>query len=166
MDSQTKFIRVNLRINPADLRSAQEKGIRVINIGGRHVATHFVTKAVRRSMLQVVRALKLNCEVHENPDKDHPWLYKIVYVYKPCALPSRMQGALKITRPDGDNLTKGVLDAITESHIAWADDSQAHCAGEYRRYALKDEIAHIQLTLRRIDNNSVNYSEEFNDDDE
>lgn len=145
------MLRLTLDINPKYLRTAQHKGVRRMRAGGKDIMIHFTRKEVVTSREALTRAIRYAAPVVTRPpDSQCPWLFRVVYVYRPKSLPKRLMGALKISSPDGDNLTKDLLDCITATGIAWKDDRQAHCTGEYRRYARADEPAHIELTLRQL----------------
>ncbi len=51
-------------------------------------------------------------------------------------------------KPDGDNLQKGVLDALIG--VAYTDDSQAVEWGGKKRYAERDESPHTRITVRAL----------------
>jgi Holliday junction resolvase RusA-like endonuclease len=140
-------IEVTLQIDPRQLRTAQQKGVRVANIGGRNVVMHYVKPEIQRAHRILVGQLShLGTRMD---DGRSPWLYEVMYVYG--TTDKKLYGKLKVTRPDGDNITKGLLDAITDARIAWADDAQAHCDGCHRRYIMdKTEPPHIELKLTKI----------------
>lgn len=144
-------LNLTLNINPMNLRTAQHKGVRRVRTGGRDVLIHYTNKDVEASREALKRAIRNAAPVITRPpDASCPWLFRVEYVYRPKTLPKRLAGSLKITRPDGDNLTKDLRDCISAVGIAWRDDSQSHCAGEYRRYARAGEPAHIKLILRQL----------------
>lgn len=129
-----------LPIDPADIPSAQQKGAMVRN--GR-IFFYEKTK-VRQARQAIVRAL-LSCSNGERIHKLPAYGVLIEYVYRPKTLKKSEQGKAKTTRPDLDNISKIVLDAITDSHIAWEDDSQASTVGYKKRFAEEGEEAHTHI---------------------
>ena len=119
-------MRVTLKIDPAKLPSAQEKGI------SRNGVVY--TKArVREAKQMLVQG--------------RAWRVSITFVYRLKGTPKRAYGEPKSTRPDLDNLTKLVLDALTESMMAFADDGQVAVLQVRKRHAWADEPAHVQLAF-------------------
>lgn len=59
------------------------------------------------------------------------------------------QGAHKTTRPDLDNIWKGLSDCITRAGI-WQDDSQVAELDISKRYCVDGDHPHITVTIRRI----------------
>lgn len=152
LELQGDGIALFLDVDPRALRTAQQKGVRTAQVNGRTVAMHYTKPEVRRSLALLRAALRAAVGGWQGkPDREHAWFYSVRYVYSSANQPKRLRGRLKTTRPDGDNLTKGLLDAITESGIAWADDAQAHCRGEFRLWGQEGEAAHIEVTLKRCE---------------
>lgn len=85
--------------------------------------------------------------IWEARDNGGPWSVAIEYVYDPRTTPKKLSGLPKVTRPDLDNLTKLVLDALTESMMAFADDGQVAVLQVRKRHAWADEPAHVQLAF-------------------
>lgn len=147
----TPPLRLILPVDPKDLSTAQQKGDCPYIRNGKARVRHFIKEPVARSRTLLIRALRAAAPiVTRAPARDTPWVFRVVYVYKPKGLTAKMKGKFKLTAPDGDNLTKDLLDCITKVGFAWADDAQAHCAGEYRRYAKDGEEACIILTLKQL----------------
>lgn len=149
-------MRIDLPIDPASLPSAQHKGIARTG----HVYTKpAVVRAVRAivCLLREEHAKRLNAATATgdwsaverlNAGKsDKPWAVAIEYVYKLRTTPKRLQGAAKVTRPDLDNLTKLVLDAVTHSGVAFVDDGQVADMHLTKRHAEAGENAHIAIHL-------------------
>jgi len=59
-----------------------------------------------------------------------------------------MPRVLHPKRPDIDNLTKGVLDAL--NGLAWGDDGQIYRAAVSKWYASGDEQPHTTIEFRRV----------------
>lgn len=131
-----------LPIDPADLPTAQQKGAKVINGRVMFFETSRVKSARKLIMQSVLDASKGNrlfdCEAYQ---------VSIVYVYRPATIRRRDFGMPKVTRPDVDNLTKLVLDAISDAHIAWADDGAVSTLSLRKRYAYEDEEAFIYVLI-------------------
>lgn len=51
-----------------------------------------------------------------------------------------------IIKPDGDNLTKAVMDALSEARV-WRDDSLVYRHDAYKRYAAPGERAGCLITI-------------------
>ena len=121
-----------LQVDPAALSTAQQKGV---DFYRRRVYTK---AAVRKShqlllsaMLQEARLLG----VQKYCGPATAWRVCVEYIYRPRTLRRKDFGAPKTTRPDLDNLTKSVLDALTESGLAFYDDSQVAALEMSKRYA-------------------------------
>ncbi len=59
----------------------------------------------------------------------------------------KLWGKLKTSRPDVDNQAKLILDAITDTHLFWSDDSQVCALHLYKRY---EEISKITIIINKI----------------
>lgn len=59
----------------------------------------------------------------------------------------KLWGKYKISRPDVDNQTKLILDALTDTHLFWADDSQVCELHLCKRY---EEISKVTIVINRI----------------
>ena len=134
-----------LQVDPAALSTAQQKGV---DFYRRRV----YTKApVRKShqlllaeMLQEARLLGIT--PYCGPAT--AWRVCVEYIYRPRTLRRKDFGAPKTTRPDLDNLTKSVLDALTESGLYFSDDSQVAALEMSKRYAWGfDRAPCIRLTF-------------------
>lgn len=143
-------IEVMLPIDPAAMPSAQHKGI---GPDGR-VYTKSAVRRMRWIIVNSVRAMvprKVAAAAWELP-KDQPWHVAIVYTYRLAGTPKRLQGKPKTTRPDVDNLTKLVLDALTSAGVAWKDDAQVAELLTSKRHADRGEEANIYVEISPIIN--------------
>lgn len=134
-----------LQVDPAALSTAQQKGVDFYR-------KRVYTKAtVRKShqlllaeMLQEARLLGIT--PYCGPVA--AWRVCVEYIYRPRTLRRKDFGAPKTSRPDLDNLTKSVLDALTESGLAFSDDSQVAALEMSKRYAWGfDRAPYIRLTF-------------------
>jgi Holliday junction resolvase RusA-like endonuclease len=147
-----------LPIDPADIPSAQQKGVMV-----RYGRVMFYEKSnVTKARNALINALK-NCSNGETINCLPAYSCLIVYVYKPKTLKRKDFGKPKTTRPDVDNITKLVLDAITDSHIAWMDDGQVTTLAMRKRYAEDDEAPFVYINIDadkvfNFENNTASYS--------
>lgn len=131
-----------LPIDPAELPTAQQKGAKVV---GRRVM-FFETSRVKSARKLIMASVLDACKGNRLFD----WVayqVTIVYVYRPATILRRDFGMPKVTRPDVDNLTKLVLDAISDAHIAWADDGAVSSLALKKRYAYEDEEAFIYVLI-------------------
>lgn len=131
-----------LPIDPAELPTAQQKGVKVIN--GR--VMFFETSRVKAARKLIMQSVLDACKDNRLFDCD-AYQVTIVYVYRPATIRRRDYGMPKVTRPDVDNLTKLVLDAISDSHIAWDDDGAVSSLALRKRYAYEDEEAFIYVLI-------------------
>lgn len=134
-----------LQVDPAALSTAQQKGV---DFYRRRV----YTKApVRKSHQLLLSAMLLDARLKFIKPYCGPvtaWRVCVEYIYRPRTLRRKDFGAPKTTRPDLDNLTKSVLDALTESGLAFADDSQVAALEMSKRYAWGfDHAPCIRLTF-------------------
>ena len=144
----------NIDYDPAKLPSAQHKGIARTG----HVYTKpAVVRAVRAIVCLLREEHVKRLKAHEGDyeflqrlqdgKKGKPWAVAIEYVYRLNSTPRRKWGAAKATRPDLDNLTKLVLDAVMLSGVAFADDGQVADMHLTKRHAEAGEKAHIAIHM-------------------
>lgn len=134
-----------LDIDPATIKTAQQKGERVIFSGGRGIVVHYVKKSVKESMERMERAIRREfAGVHF--DRGTPVAVRVVFFYHTDR--KKLFGTFKGSRSDIDNLVKGLFDSITKAGI-WDDDAQAQIIEASKMYV--DEGMHrnpcIELSL-------------------
>lgn len=134
-----------LQVDPAALSTAQQKGV---DFYRRRVYTKAPVRKSHKlllvAMLQEARLLGI--KPYCGPAT--AWRVCVEYIYRPRTLRRKDFGAHKTTRPDLDNLTKSVLDALTESGLAFSDDSQVAALEMSKRYAWGfDRAPYIRLTF-------------------
>ena len=134
-----------LQVDPAALSTAQQKGV---DFYRRRVYTKPTVrkshKLLLAEMLQEARLLGIT--PYCGPAT--AWRVCVEYIYRPRTLRRKDFGAPKTTRPDLDNLTKSVLDALTESGLAFSDDAQVAALEMSKRYACGfDSAPCIRLTF-------------------
>ena len=148
---------VAIQIDPAALPSAQHKGVN--HRTGRVYTKPRVMQAKRAvevALWQAVRAkyghgINVAYPLCARKGAElEAWGVEVEYVYRPRRLTSRMAGAPKATRPDVDNLTKLVLDAIMGSRLAFSDDGQVTQLLVSKRFARVGEAAHIRISTYLI----------------
>lgn len=122
-----------LQVDPATLSTAQQKGV---DFYRRRVYTKAPVRKSHKLLLteMLQEARLLGVEKYCGPIT--AWRVCVEYIYRPRTLRRKDFGAPKVTRPDLDNLTKSVLDALTESGLAFSDDSQVSALEMSKRYAL------------------------------
>lgn len=132
-----------LPVDPVDLPSAQQKGAMIRHGHIMFYETSRVKTARKRLVELLITAAK--GETFTAP----AYQVTIVYVYRPVTIRKRDFGMPKVTRPDVDNLTKLVLDAISDSHIAWQDDGAVSTLCLRKRYAYGDENPFVYVLIER-----------------
>lgn len=142
-------MRIELKVDPATLPTAQQKGV---TRDGRVYTKTKVARAKQRLVAELRLAAARHCGVSfngllEDVRDGVPWSVAIEFVYALKSTPKRNFGLPKATRPDLDNLTKLVLDALTESGVAFADDGQVAILQVRKRHARAGEDAHVRLVF-------------------
>jgi len=61
----------------------------------------------------------------------------------------RRPSCWKVTRPDAENVSKAILDAL--NGLAWADDSQVVMLGVKKLHAAQGEPARTVVTIRKVE---------------
>lgn len=142
-------------IDPAKLPTAQQKGVRAVQINGHAVAMHYTKRKVEKAGHWLLSEIRKNMASRPAPENhDGVWFFSAFYYYHPKSLTKKMLGTYKLTRPDGDNLSKLVLDVLTESGFFWADDAQVQIRAIDRKYVSSfDEEAHVVLMIERGERN-------------
>jgi Holliday junction resolvase RusA-like endonuclease len=122
---------------------------RTVNVRGRSMS--FVPRghpihAYRQAVAIMARAAGL---------REHPGQVEVAMLFVVARPPSHWTktGLAKsaprwLGKPDGDNLQKGVLDALIG--VAYADDSQVARWSGSKRYADRGEIAHTTVTVTSL----------------
>ena len=118
-----RFIQFNLNVNPADLPTSQQKGVRIIKVHGRMMPMFYEKKNVKDAHT----LLKYSMEKHRPNDPMHgPIALSVEYLFPyPKGTPKcrQIEGAPMVQRPDVDNIQKLFQDVMTEMGF-WDDDSQ------------------------------------------
>lgn len=155
-------MRLDLDIDPASLPTAQQKGVtrdgRVYTKSKVLRAKKRLVTALRDAVLggRFDRCVAAFDGLPEDVRDCAPWSVAIEYVYSLRTTPRRVSGFPKLTRPDLDNLTKLVLDAMTESGCFFVDDAQVVTLATLKRHALRgvgswdSEPAHITVWVRPL----------------
>lgn len=108
-----------LRVNPAALSTAQQKGV---DFKRKRV----FTKPQVRMSHQLIAAALGGIPSHELVKMSGPVHLRMYFVYPLGSKPKRYAGEPKVTRPDLDNLGKVVIDAIAQDGRFFADDAQIY----------------------------------------
>lgn len=157
-------MRLDLEIDPASLPTAQQKGItrdgrvytkaKVLRAKKRLVEALKAAAYDARDRIESARGTLAVRRIWEARDSGAPWSVAIEYVYSLKTAPKRMGGLPKATRPDLDNITKLVLDAMTEAGCFFEDDGQVVSLATLKRHAHVEpepaEPAHITVSVRPI----------------
>lgn len=117
-----RIVRFAIDLNPAELPTAQQKGVRIIKVHGKQMPMFFEKPAVKRAHITLVGALG---KYAPPTPLDGPIVLRVKYFYPwPKGTPKCKQVvAPMLQRPDVDNVQKLVQDAMTECGF-WHDDSQ------------------------------------------
>lgn len=141
-----------LPVDPATLPTAQQKGERICkDSGGKSFIHHYVKSKISNAQERLLAVIKEAMEGQRlSDDHNGVWFLQTEFVYKPKEVytKKRLLGTFKITRPDGDNLLKLLMDVLTKSKFFWADDRQVQVDGIFRTYVktLNDEPC-VKLTI-------------------
>jgi Holliday junction resolvase RusA-like endonuclease len=127
-----------LDISPSEIPSAQRKGISKSG----HVYTKGEIKQAQKRLIKLLTAVA-------NGQKLEATAYRvsITYVYKKKTLKKSEYYQPRTCNPDLDNITKLLLDSITESHIAWLDDRSVSFMQISNRNASIYESAHVYIKI-------------------
>ena len=109
-------------VDPRELPTAQQKGERVVSTAGRPFVVHFTKAPIRNWQRRLARMF----ESLPKAEPDAAVRLELVFCYafpKAVPLSKRLDFAPRTTRPDCDNLAKGLVDAMAEAGL-FADDSQ------------------------------------------
>lgn len=139
----------SLPVDPDTLPTAQQKGVRSMQINGHTVIQHYTKNKVKKAadkLLTALRTASENTPMHGTPETD--WFINVVFVFPlPASYPRWRYGTYKRTRPDGDNLLKMLLDVITRSGLYWSDDAQVQIGNVLRRYQTDGEQPRILVSI-------------------
>lgn len=124
--------------NPST-RTAQQKGETVIN-GRTH---HYEKKEVRLVKEELLRRLK---PYAPSKPTEEPICLQINWAFE---LKRCKRGEWKTTRPDLDNLEKGLLDVMTEAGF-WKDDAQVVIKTTSKK-AVPVGYGYLHISLKTLD---------------
>lgn len=148
-----KEVRLVLGIDCYMLPTAQQKGAFV----GKDGRVHFFTKSkVAKSEKALVKALSVYA-IHFAEWGNAPISLSIDYCFpftKSASKKELIDYSYHTTRPDVDNLTKSVLDSMTQSNF-WTDDSLISELHLRKFRVLSDP--RIVLTIRKLNNTLVDF---------
>lgn len=118
-----------LGINPADLTTAQEKGVRLIKCGGKTIPMFYKkARAIQNEkLISLALAPHRPKEPIRNDGDTAVELYLTYYFPHASGTPKwkRDQVTFMTQRPDADNLSKAVVDQMTKAGF-WDDDSMVN----------------------------------------
>jgi len=128
--------------------TAQHKGERIV--AGRYVQ-HYEKRAQRNARLAYLAAIRRACanavRDYERMDEDGnplPISVRIDFVFR--APRKKDAGRPKLTRPDLDNMAKGLLDCLQQAELI-VDDAQIAHLDLRKGYALRP---HVFVTIEQI----------------
>lgn len=141
---------LELPIDPREIKTAQQKGASVRRGRSGKAYVHHYTKSKVAKSQRALAALILSAKNRAGwvcVSRDLPVWVSVEFIYPLGSKPKKMYGAIKTTRPDGDNLLKGLLDAGTECRL-WVDDAQVQISQNVKRYQYEGEEPKVILMLR------------------
>lgn len=150
MSEGQKVAVLELPIDPKEIRTAQQKGASIRRGRSGKPFVHHYTKSKVAKSQRALAALILSAKNRAGwvcVSRDLPVWVSVEFIYPIGSKPKKMYGAIKTTRPDGDNLLKGLLDACTGCRL-WEDDSQVQIAQAVKRYQYEGETPKVVLMLR------------------
>ena len=150
MSEGQKIAVLELPIDPKEIKTAQQKGERVVwGRNGKPFVHHYTKTKVAKSQ-RALSALILSAKNRAGwicARREMPVYVSAEFVYPIGSLPKKMHGKEKTTRPDIDNILKGLFDACTGCRL-WEDDSQVQIAQAVKRYQYEGETPKVVLMLR------------------
>ena len=118
-----------LGINPADLTTAQEQGVRLIRSGGKMIPMFYKkARALQNEKFLDIALRPFRPKEPIRNDGDTAVELRIVYYFPHTSgTPKwkRDQVTFMTQRPDADNLSKAVVDCMTKAGF-WDDDSMVN----------------------------------------
>lgn len=121
---------MTLDVNPAELSTAQEKGVRIIKVGGKYIPTFYKKAGIARTEKMLTDALKKHRHKFwtlEN-DGDTAIELRVIYFFPHTSGTPKWKRdhvSFMTQRPDADNLSKSLLDCMTNLKF-WSDDSMVY----------------------------------------
>lgn len=140
--TETKTAVLELPIDPREIKTAQQKGERVVyGRNGKPFVHHYTKSKVAKSQ-RALSALILSAKNKAGwicARREKPVYVSAEFIYPLGSLPKGLRGKEKITRPDIDNLLKGLFDACTECRL-WEDDAQVQISRAVKREVTDWEV--------------------------
>lgn len=109
-------MKIEIPIDPADIPTAQEKGVRIVKVNGKHIPMFYKASALVKfeKRLSAFLAPAMADPKNRIPDNTPVYLH-ITYLFgypKSTPKSARRDLAPMTQRPDGDNLSKAVIDQL------------------------------------------------------
>ena len=137
-------VKIILAIDPGSIPTAQGKGAFVDNSG--HI--HFFTKPKQRKAEQTFQmALEpYSCMTSKWGDVPIELDFRLFFPY-PASTPKKYRHKIghHCTKPDGDNVCKGLIDSMTRAGF-WKDDSFINTYHIYKRHTTGPACIVIKIT--------------------
>ena len=127
---------------------------RVVQMGGRAIATNYTPGNHPSRDFKVACQTAANVAAHGEdgpvPLLTGPLKLTLTFVFpRPKSAPKKQPGRLpKITKPDGDNLAKCVMDGL--NHVVWHDDSQIYSLVVTKLVAAVDETPRTDVVIETL----------------
>lgn len=124
-----KTVKFRLGIDPADLTTAQEKGVRIVRCGGKMIPMFYKKlRAIANEKMISIALLPYRPKEPIRNDGDTAIELRIAYLFPhTTGTPKwkREQVTFMTQRPDADNLSKSIVDQMTKAGF-WDDDSMVN----------------------------------------
>lgn len=154
---RTERHRFSLGVNPSDLSTAQQKGVRTFTAkNGKTFVTFYKKKKVVRTENLLCALLKPHRpSVPIKNDGDTCVLLEIAYMFPHTAGSPKWKRegiAFMTQRPDVDNLSKSLVDCMTECGF-WEDDSMVN--EKFVKFRSPDPRIDISIEVWRQERETV-----------
>lgn len=138
-------MRIDIPIDPSGIPTAQEKGVRVV----KGIPMFYKKKPLQDFEKSLESLLAPHYPKLRIPDGEPCYLH-ITYLYPfPSSMPKRdrIDYTRKTTRPDGDNISKALIDALGDR---WAKDKRTRKFYVVRRGFFADDAQVNPLVISRF----------------
>lgn len=139
-----RFIQFNLNVNPAELSTAQEKGVRIVKIHGKAIPMFYEKAKAKKGRAMLMSALS---KFKPKEPMHGPITLSVEYLFSyPKGTPKcrMLDDAPMVQRPDVDNLQKMFQDVLTKMGF-WDDDSQIWKLTLSKKRTVKEPMIKVSI---------------------